>query len=402
MVSHIRIAERPEDIHAVRIAAGSARLVLGCDMMVAASFDALAKMRPDFTRAVVNDHAAMTGDFTRDPDMTFPANSMAKDIGRAVGDESADFVNATRLATALLGDAIGANLFVLGYAIQKGLIPVTLDAIERAVELNGVAVEMNKRALAWGRLAAHDPAAVEAAAAPRQARSRSRELSNSLDEVIERRLKQLTAFQDADYARRYKDLIVRVQKAETQRVKGRSDLTEAVARYFFKLLAYKDEYEVARLFSDGDFDSQLRAQFNGDYKVKVHLGPAPAGGARPGDRPPEETGIRAVDPDRLPAARQVQAAARHGAGPVRLHRRAPPGAPTDRRLRADHRGADRGSDRGDPRHRRFHRVDPGTDPGLRPHQGGEHRRRQGARGGPARRVPRPGANGNRSRIGPST
>ena len=273
VVSHVRVADRPEDIHAVRIAAGSARLVLGCDMMVAASFDALAKMRPDFTRAVVNDHAAMTGDFTRQPDMTFPAGSMAADIGRAVGDGAVDFVNATRLATALLGDAIGANLFVLGYAVQKGLVPVTLEAIERAVELNGVAVDMNKRALAWGRLAAHDPAAVEAAAAPRQAKSRSREISGSLDEVIERRLRQLTAYQDADYARRYRDLIVRVQKAETQRVKGRSDLTEAVARYYFKLLAYKDEYEVARLFVDGDFAAQLRTQFTGDYTLRFHLAP---------------------------------------------------------------------------------------------------------------------------------
>ena len=165
VVSHVRIAPTPADIHAVRIAAGGANLMLGCDMVVAAGFEALAKMQAGTTRAVINTHKTQTGDFTRDPDAVFPDAEMRGAIAQAVGG-GAYFVEATRLATALLGDAMGTNLFVLGYAWQQGLVPLSLAALERAIELNGVAVEMNRQALVWGRRAAHDRARIEAIAAP--------------------------------------------------------------------------------------------------------------------------------------------------------------------------------------------------------------------------------------------
>ena len=159
--SHVRLAQRPEDIHAVRLAAGGARLLLGCDIIVAATFDGLAKIAQGETRAVINTHEAVTGDFTRNPDLEFPLETLKTMISDATGPGATDFVDATRLATSLLGDSIATNLFMLGFAYQKGLIPVSGAAIERAIELNGVAVEPNKRAFLLGRRAAHDHAAVE-------------------------------------------------------------------------------------------------------------------------------------------------------------------------------------------------------------------------------------------------
>ncbi|MCC6466880.1 MAG: indolepyruvate ferredoxin oxidoreductase family protein, partial [Alphaproteobacteria bacterium] len=274
VVSHIRIAARPEDIHAVRIAAGGARLVLGCDMMVAAGFDGLAKMERGTTRAIINSHETTTGDFTRNPDLQFPGRAMADAIVAAVGKDAASFVDATRLATALLGDSIATNLFMLGFAFQRGLVPVSEEALLRAIELNAVAVDANKRAFRWGRRAAHDLDAVERAAKPVTPIAMAKpDVAASLEEMVERRIRFLTGYQDAAYARRYKDLVVRVQRAEADRAKGMTGLAQAVARNYFKLLAYKDEYEVARLHADPTFAEKLRANFDGDYKVRFHLAP---------------------------------------------------------------------------------------------------------------------------------
>jgi indolepyruvate ferredoxin oxidoreductase len=274
VLSHIRIAARPEDIHAVRIAAGGARLVLGCDLMVAAGFEGLAKMERGTTRAVINSHETTTGDFTRMPDLQIPGRAMQDAIVAAVGRDAADFVDATRLATALLGDSIATNLFMLGFAYQRGLVPVSEEALLRAIELNAVAVDANKAAFRWGRRAAHDLDAVERAAAPVTPIALAKpNIATTLEDMVERRIRFLTGYQDAAYARRYKDMVVRVQKAESDRAKGKSGLAQAVARSYFKLLAYKDEYEVARLYADPAFLAKVRANFAGDYRLRFHLAP---------------------------------------------------------------------------------------------------------------------------------
>ena len=271
VVSHIRLAPKPEDIHAVRISAGGARLVLGCDLVVAAGFESLSKMTPGESHAVINSHETVTGDFTRNPDFHFPGQRLHELIKQASGGR-ADFLEATRIATALMGDSIATNLFMLGYAWQKGLVPLSGDAIVKAIEVNAVAVEANKRAFLWGRRAAHDLEAVQTAAAPK-AEPESHHLSETLDQVIERRRRFLTDYQNAAYAARYLALVETARSAEASRTPGLAGFADAVARYGFKLMAYKDEYEVARLFTEGNFEAKLRETFEGDYKLHFHLAP---------------------------------------------------------------------------------------------------------------------------------
>ncbi len=269
--THVRIARRPQDIHAVRIAAGEANLVLGCDMIVAASDEAIAKMQTGMTHAVVNADVSPPGGFTHQPDMHLPVQEMQAAIRDAIGAGAAEFVDASGLATALLGDSIATNLFMVGYAWQRGLMPLSAVSIMRAIELNQTAVEANTRAFEWGRRAAYDLATVERAARP--AAPRSRRLAATLEEIVARRIEFLTAYQDAAYAERYRALVGRVQAIEAERVKGRTALAEAVARYYFKLLGYKDEYEVARLYTEGEFGKRIAETFEGDYKLMFHLAP---------------------------------------------------------------------------------------------------------------------------------
>jgi indolepyruvate ferredoxin oxidoreductase len=269
VVSHVRIARRPEDIHAVRISAGSARLLLGCDLVVTSGFEALAKCESGRTHAVVNAQESMTAPFLRNPDLEFPATAMKRSIDEAVGGRS-DYVQASRLASALVGDSIGANLLLLGIACQKGLLPLSAEALERAIEVNGVAVETNKQAFRWGRRYVHEPAKVLEAAG---LDGRTRAVHRSLDDLVGHREAHLAAYQDVAYARRYRDLVDRVRAREAERTPGRQTLTEAVARGYAKLLAYKDEYEVARLYSDGAFREALEAEFQGDYRLELHLAP---------------------------------------------------------------------------------------------------------------------------------
>jgi indolepyruvate ferredoxin oxidoreductase len=271
--SHVRIARRPEEIHAVRIAAGGARLLLGCDLVVSASADALAKLQPGYSRAIVNSHEIITGDFTRNPDLKFPGGELQRSIAEAIGAENTEFLDATGLATGLFGDSIASNLFMLGYAYQRGAVPLSADAIERAISLNGVAVEFNQRAFLWGRRAAVDPALVEARANSAAAQSDSHRLSETLDEAIDRRAAFLTEYQDTAYASRFTAMVGRVREAEAAVMPGETSLTEAVARGLFKLMAYKDEYEVARLYAETDFLKRLANQFEAPYKLNFHLAP---------------------------------------------------------------------------------------------------------------------------------
>jgi indolepyruvate ferredoxin oxidoreductase len=267
----VKIAATPERLRAQRIATGEADLVLGCDMLTTGAADAISKMRPGRTLAIVNLHEQPTGTFAQNADWQFPAEDVRGLIVEAVGgSDGADFVDATKLATALMGDSIATNLFLMGYAWQKGRIPLTEASLMRAIELNGVAVASNKKSFLWGRRAAVDFKRVEKLATPTQAVLV--QMPQSLETVIKKRVEFLTGYQDAAYAGLYAELVERVRAAETAAGLG-NKLSMAVAKYYFKLMAYKDEYEVARLYTDGRFLEQVKSQFEGDVKFKFNLAP---------------------------------------------------------------------------------------------------------------------------------
>lgn len=269
VTSHIRIVQDPARLRAQRIATGEADLVLGCDILTAGAHDAISKMRAGRTRAVINTHEQPTGAFAKNPDWQFPLDSTERLISDSV-EGRADFINATRLATALMGDSIATNLFMLGFSYQKGAIPVSEAALLRAIELNGVAIEANKQAFTWGRRAAVDLAKVEKIALPTQ--SVVLQMPLSLEKVIARRADFLREYQDAAYAERYTTLVAKVRAAEQKLGKGER-LSMAVARNAYKLMAYKDEYEVARLYTNGDFTEKLKQQFDGEFSVQFNFAP---------------------------------------------------------------------------------------------------------------------------------
>jgi indolepyruvate ferredoxin oxidoreductase len=269
VTSHVRIARAPEDIRAQRIATGEADLILGCDMLTAGAHDAISKTRPGRTVAVINTHQQPPGQFAQNPDWQFPADQIRALIDESVGGR-AHFIDATRLATALLGDSIATNLFMLGFAFQKGLIPLQEASILRAIELNGVAVDANNQAFSWGRRAAVSLVQVETIALP--AKPIIVQMPQNLETLIRRRIAFLTEYQNAAYAKHYEDLVAKVRDAEAGIGAGDA-LSKAVAKYLFKLMAYKDEYEVARLYTSGDFEKRLNDSFEGDFKIKYNLAP---------------------------------------------------------------------------------------------------------------------------------
>ncbi len=271
VVTHLKVAAAQDDIASIRIAAGGTDLILGCDMVTSASERILSTASRERTHAVINSHEQMPAQFTRDADFRLPSSQMHIQIEARTKPDGVDFIDATRIATALLGDSIAANLFTLGYAYQKGLVPVGADAINRAIELNGVAIEMNQQAFQWGRRAAHDAAAVETIIGKQAAADSA--IDKTLDEMIARREAFLTEYQNADYAMSYREFVDRIRKAE-QTVSAKSDrFSKAVAKYLFKLMAYKDEYEVARLYTEGTFEKEIARTFTGDYKLTFHLAP---------------------------------------------------------------------------------------------------------------------------------
>jgi len=273
--SHIRIANTPEEIHAIRVAAGGADLVLGGDIVVLGSKKLLGAIKPGHTRMIVNTAEFLPGDFTRNADFALPTERLKRAITSHAGREQSHFVDAGRLATALLGNSIGANMFMLGYAYQRGTLPLSAEAVEKAIEMNGEAVPMNIAAFRYGRRAAVDPKALEALIEPKQGEDNdSLKLSQSFDETVARRIEFLTAYQNTRYARRYHDWVEKVRAAEAEKAPGQCGLAEAVARYLFKLMAYKDEYEVARLYSDTSFVERVRSSFAGDkLRFEFHLAP---------------------------------------------------------------------------------------------------------------------------------
>ncbi len=273
--SYIRFAERADDIHAIRVAAGRANLVLGGDIVVSGTRKILAAVKQDTTVMVVNTTEFLPGEFTRNADFSLPTERLKRTITNDAGRDNAHFIDATRLATALFGQSVGANMFLVGYAYQLGALPLSAAAIERAIELNGEAVAMNKAAFHWGRHAAVAREEVERIAAPTPGTaSDSGRTSELLIETLERRVAFLTDYQNEDYGSRYLNECQIVNGAEVTRATGQTQLSDAVARNLFKLMAYKDEYEVARLYTDGSFLKQVAATFDGDnLRFEFHLAP---------------------------------------------------------------------------------------------------------------------------------
>jgi len=272
--SHVRLANRQEDIHAIRVSAESAHLVLGCDLVVTGTKKVLASVKQGQTALVVNTAEVMPGEFTRNADFSLPTERLKRAIKGAAGEEGAAFVDATAVATALLGNAIAANMFMLGYAYQAGHVPLSAAAIEKAIELNGEAVKMNLAAFTWGRRAAAEPELIASMMSELKAPAESRRISETLDEVIARRQEFLNAYQSKRYGKRYRALVERVREAEGKAVPNSTALTDAVARSLFKLMAYKDEYEVARLYTNGNFERQVAATFEGEnLRYEFHMAP---------------------------------------------------------------------------------------------------------------------------------
>ncbi len=273
VTSHIRVFDRADEVHATRIEAGGADVLIGADIVVASGAECIGKVAAGRTALVVNDHVAPTADFARNPDLDLSSTVMRGALERAGGGDGA-FVPATELADALMGDAIYTNILLLGFACQQGRLPVSLEALVRAIELNGVAVDANMRAFTWGRLAARDLAAVRAtaiAAIPDVLQQPVRE--ETLDEIVAHRVGELTRYQNAAYAARYRAVVDRVRSVEAERAPGAEALAKAVAKYLYKLMAYKDEYEVARLMGDAAFWRGIEEQFEGDMRVEFHLAP---------------------------------------------------------------------------------------------------------------------------------
>jgi len=267
--SHVQIANRQDSIHTTKVDIAKADLVIGCDAIVAANPASLAVMQPGRTFVALNTHSTPTAAFVTNPQWQFPGMACESAIAAAVGSELVGTFDAERVATQMLGDSIYTNPLMLGYAWQKGRVPLSHAALMRAMELNGVQVANNQSAFEWGRRCAHDLAAVQALLAPAQVIEFVKK--PTLASVVARRVEFLTAYQNAAYAGDYQAFVAKVQAAEEKL--GGTRLAEAVARYLFKLMAYKDEYEVARLHTDRSFTDKIAGMFEGDYKVVHHLAP---------------------------------------------------------------------------------------------------------------------------------
>jgi indolepyruvate ferredoxin oxidoreductase len=271
--SHVKVGRNPDAINAIRVSAEKASLILGGDLVVSGTKKVLAAVKQGKTLFVANTAEVFGGEFTRNADFSLPVERLKRAVTSAAGREKVAFVDATGLAVALFGNSIAANMFLLGFAQQKGGVPLSSAAIEKAIELNGEAIKMNVEAFRWGRRTAHDQKAVEAMVAESRKPTETRHISETLQEMVDRRAAFLTEYQDAAYAHRYRTAVARIQKAEMERMPGQTALADSVARYFFKLMAYKDEYEVARLYTDGSFMKQLKQEFDGDIRLEFHLAP---------------------------------------------------------------------------------------------------------------------------------
>ena len=271
--SHVLIGASQEHIRTTRVGTASADLVIGCDPIVAAGKETLQRLRTGRSHVALNTSATPTAAFVKNTEWQNPAQSCVDSLVQILGDADVGRFDAEAAATRLMGDSIYTNPMMLGYAWQKGWVPLGLEALMRAIELNAVQVEKNKQAFEWGRRAAHDPKAMaalltQAAGTAQVIQFKPRE---TVDSLLARRVEFLTGYQDAAYAGQYELFVRKVQQAEARL--GKTALTEAVARYLFKVMAYKDEYEVARLHTDPSFQAKVAEQFEGNFELRLHLAP---------------------------------------------------------------------------------------------------------------------------------
>ena len=299
VLSHVRLSEHTADVTCSRIVTGTADLVIAADEVVASSKELLTLCEGSRTAGVINSHVIPTADFIRNRDFNFQSRKINSILESALRKDSA-FVDFTKPAEALLGDSIATNIMMLGYAYQKGLLPLSAAAIEQAIEVNGVSIKMNTEAFRLGRLAVAEPTRLEAMLKGQDAPVAPKTLdAMSLDEIIGHRTQLLTDYQNAKLAERYRRLVGEVRDAANRGGYGEA-LPRAVAINYAKLLAYKDEYEVARLFTDGRFEQQLREQFEGDFKFSFNLAPPILGGGKDAQGRPKK---RAFGAWMLPAFR---------------------------------------------------------------------------------------------------
>ena len=288
VLSHVRLSEHTADVTCSRIVTGTADLVLAADEVVAVAKDTITLCESSRTTGIINTHLIPIADFILNRDFNFQSRKVDNVLETALRKDSS-FFDFTKPAEALLGDSIATNMMMMGFAYQRGLLPLSAKSIEQAIEVNGVAVKMNAQAFQLGRLAAHDPAKLAAMMKDQDETVAPKTLdAMSLDEIIAHRSALLTEYQNAKLADRYRNAVTQVRNAALNGGFG-DELPRAVAINYAKLLAYKDEYEVARLFTDGKFEKQLRDQFEGDFKLSFNLAaPIVAGkpdaAGRPGKR----------------------------------------------------------------------------------------------------------------------
>ena len=273
VLTHVRLGSEIGILRTPHIMTGCADLLLACDLVVGASPNAIECVRSDRTKAVINSHNSPVSAFVENNQIDFQQENLKRAIEAHTDENTRHYVEATEIATLLLGDAIATNIFMMGYAWQKGLIPISFDAIHKAIELNGIAIEQNKKTFACGRLAAHDITTLKEFIEPYLNAVPREKISETVDGIISKRASMLTDYQDQSYSDEYIALIDHVKAIEAAKFGNETTITEAVARSYYKLMAYKDEYEVARLYTDGDFINKLNAQFDGDFKLKFHMAP---------------------------------------------------------------------------------------------------------------------------------
>lgn len=271
VLSHVRLAKSLDAISTGHITTGGSDLLLACDEVAAVGKTAHETLNPARTKAVINSDNTPVAEFVTNNRVDFHNEQIKNEILSATVKGGQYFVPASSYAMVLMGDEIATNVFMLGYAWQLGLVPLSRESIERAIELNNVAINANKKAFNFGRLAAHNPQIIEKMMKDVRGDAEEEPIAQTLDDIISKRKDYLTAYQNAAYAARYTTAIAGIKAAEQQLQS--TAVTEAAARYYHKLLAYKDEYEVARLFTDGHFMKELKATFQGDYKIRFNLAP---------------------------------------------------------------------------------------------------------------------------------
>jgi indolepyruvate ferredoxin oxidoreductase len=267
VMTHIQFANCQSEINSARLTNGKSDVLIACDMMTSGMDKVLETLNPNKTKAFINLEKTISSDFIHNPNLNYPLDTLQNRFSAVLATENIEYLNATHMAVKLLGDSIGANLFMVGYAWQKGTLPIGKESIFKAIELNGVKPDWNKKAFEWGRLAAYKPLAISKLIKAKPQKSKSD------FEFIEERIADLTLYQNASYAHRYKDLIQKTMDAEKNKAIDHVGFTRSVATYAYKLMAYKDEYEVSRLQTLPGFAEKLAETFDGNYKIKYHLSP---------------------------------------------------------------------------------------------------------------------------------